>query len=90
MFAAQFLLRTCTQACLASGLLLLLSLSGVLQDDQRFLPKQIIQIAQFFSTGLFAHSKLYNFLFTQPQTHDEQKIMLQVIMHKYIAQLKLQ
>ncbi|KAL3151920.1 hypothetical protein ABBQ32_001051 [Trebouxia sp. C0010 RCD-2024] len=47
-------------------------------DDKWFLPKQILQIADFFSTGLFAHSKLYNFLFTQPQAHDEQNIILQV------------
>ncbi|KAL3142889.1 hypothetical protein ABBQ38_003177 [Trebouxia sp. C0009 RCD-2024] len=47
-------------------------------DDDRILPKQILQIADFFTMGLFAHSKLYHFLFTQPQAHDEQNIILQV------------
>lgn len=60
--------------------------SAVVQDDSSFLPQQIIQIAQFFSTGLFAHSKMYHFLFTQPQPHDEQNVMLQVIMHSLVVQ----
>lgn len=59
----------------------------MLQDDNRFLPKQILQIAQFFSTGLFAHSKLYNFLFTQPQAHDEQNVTLQVVGHQSLRRL---
>ena len=60
--------------------------SVVLQDDSSFLPQQIIQIAHFFSTGLFAHSKMYHFLFTQPQPHDEQNVMLQVIVHSLVVQ----
>lgn len=55
--------------------------SAALQDDSSFLPKQITEIAHFFSTGLFAHFKLYHFLFTQPQAHHEQNIMLQVSVH---------
>lgn len=56
--------------------------SDVLQDDDRILPKQILQIADFFTMGLFAHSKLYHFLFTQPQAHDEQNIILQVFVNQ--------
>ena len=61
--------------------------SAALQNDSSFLPKQIIEIAHFFSTGLFAHSKLYHFLFTQPQAHDEQNIMLQVIVHLLLVRV---
>lgn len=55
----------------------LTSVSAV-QDGSQLLPKQITQIAHFFSQGLFAHLKLYNFLFTQPQAHDEHEASLQV------------
>ena len=50
----------------------------MLQEAGLFLPNQITHVAHFFSQGLFAHHKLYNFLFTQPQAHIEHEVSLQV------------